>query len=89
MTREVGQRVGAVLSANKDEVQFLGYGVYDGMIDHPDHGFPNPRITLDSGDVVWGMECWWGGEEQIKEKFLSGDRTVIDAKIDRESAASE
>lgn len=22
-------------------------------------GAPNPKITLDNGDVIWGYECWW------------------------------
>ena len=86
MSHEVGDRVAAVLSASKTEVQWLGSGVYDGMVDHPDHGIPNPRITLDSGDIVWGMECWWGPEEKMKAKFLEDERTVIDAKINRETA---
>lgn len=26
----------------------------------------NPRIKLDSGEYVWGAECWWGGEQDVK-----------------------
>lgn len=22
-------------------------------------GISNPKITLDDGTVLWGMECWW------------------------------
>lgn len=29
----------------------------------------NPRITLDSGVVVWGAECWWGPEGVVREKI--------------------
>ena len=28
----------------------------------------NPRITLDSGEVVWGQECWWGPEDELPER---------------------
>jgi hypothetical protein len=31
--------------------------------------FLNPRIKLDSGKTVWGCECWWGSEEQMKEEI--------------------
>lgn len=37
--------------------------------------YKNPKILLDSGDVVWGMQCWWGPEDQIKRK-LKGIRVL-------------
>lgn len=33
--------------------------------------FTNPRITLDDGSVVWGMQCWWGPEESIKREVTN------------------
>lgn len=27
----------------------------------------NPCIHLDSGDIVWGYQCWWGPEERLDE----------------------
>lgn len=72
---KVGDRAGAILSTNDTEVRLLGYGVYDGYVMHPEHGFENPRITLDDGRHVWGMECWWGPEEKIKQ--MIGTRTVV------------
>ena len=74
---KVGMRVGAILEANRTTVHLLGYGVYDGDIEHPEYGFPNPRITLDDGRIVWGMECWWGPEAEVKESI--GDREVVSA----------
>ena len=71
---EVGARVGAIQSADELEVRLYGYGVYDGDKEHPDLGFPNPRITLDDGRIVWGCECWWGPEEKVKK--LIGKRAV-------------
>jgi hypothetical protein len=35
----------------------------------------NPRIRLDSGDVVWGCQCWWGSEEKVTRSI--GDREVV------------
>lgn len=29
----------------------------------------NPRIRLDNGDVVWGCECWWGPEDQVRKRI--------------------
>ncbi len=71
---KIGERVGAILDANRDtkEVRFFGYGVYEG--DHPvgigdNLTIDNPRIKLDNGDVIWGFECWWGSEVKIKEQL--------------------
>ena len=75
MNKIPGTRVGAILGTNdKKECDFLGYGVYIGDEIPPEEiggwlniGLPNPKIQLDNGDIVWGMECWWGTEEKIKE----------------------
>lgn len=83
MATKVGDRVGAIRSATPDTVELFGYGVYDGDIEHPELGFPNPRITLDDGSIVWGCECWWGPEERVKA--LIGGRQVITVEV-RESA---
>lgn len=32
-------------------------------------GQTNQRITLDSGKIVGGMQCWWGSEEVIIKKI--------------------
>ena len=84
---KIGARVGAIASANEDGVRFFGYGTYQGEEVPPveikfmgglslgELGRKNPKIVLDSGDVVWGCECWWGSEEKIRE--LTADRKVI------------
>ncbi len=44
----------------------------------------NPKIKLDSGQVVWGCECWWGPEEAFDENFVNGrDIQEIDIDVDR------
>lgn len=35
----------------------------------------NPRIDLDSGETVWGFQCWWGPEDGF-EDWVAG-RTVV------------
>lgn len=68
------KRVGAVRNADKNTVYLYGYGVYEGDEIHPELGFPNPKIQLDNGSVVWGCECWWGSEEKVKQ--MIGERNV-------------
>lgn len=36
-------------------------GVYEGDFEYPEDELsaPNPRIKLDNGDIIWGIECWW------------------------------
>jgi hypothetical protein len=93
-----GERVGAVLSATPTVVKFLGWGTFVGH-EVPDAGvggsmgevmrelkMTNPKIQLDSGKVVWGCECWWGLEAEVKP-MLAG-RTVVEVDIDAERVAS-
>ncbi len=47
-------------------------------------GHKNPCIKLDNGDIVWGRECWWGPEEEIKAqvaKYVQHGRTVRETTI--------
>jgi len=37
---------------------------------------PNPKIELDSGEVVWGCECYWGPEKKMRERFFPEDAVV-------------
>lgn len=71
----IGTRVGAISSADSDQVNLLGYGVYQGELVSPE-GFPNPCILLDSGVTVWGYQCWWGSEEKVKASI--GNRKVVE-----------
>jgi len=42
--------------------------------------YVNPCIRLDSGVVVWGMQCWWGDEERVKK--MIGSRRVVIVDVD-------
>lgn len=44
----------------------------------------NPRITLDSGDIVWGCECWWGPEHDLREAWERLGQQVVMVTLDRE-----
>lgn len=86
MPKKIGDRVGAILSGTEQTVELIGFGVYEGdfvpveavgmfaeigrELEHL-----NPRIKLDDGEVVYGCECWWGAEDEVR-KQLEG-RVVI------------
>lgn len=83
MKTEVGSRVGAIVSIKNGVALSLGNGVYSGDEVPPstpemahlrmfaDNNIPNPKITLDSGGVVWGCECWWGPVDQMDKRLAS------------------
>lgn len=35
-----------------------------------DYEFTNPRILLDDGRTVWGYQCWWASEDQIRQQLV-------------------
>ena len=81
----IGDRVGAIVSADQKQVKFLGYGILveeevprgiKGMGEILSaRGETNLTILLDSGKKVYGCECWWGPEAKIRE--MIGDREVV------------
>lgn len=75
-----GTRIGAVVVQRSDDtIEFAGYGVYEGDFPVGDEaigdmselarqiGKPVPRLLLDTGEVVWGSEVWWGTEEEVRK----------------------
>lgn len=82
---EVGDRVGAIRNADPNTVYMYGYGTYEGMQPCPLlNDIPNPRIKLDDGSTVWGMECWWGPEDKMREAISEKpERTVQIVKPER------
>lgn len=75
---KIGSRVGAVSHSDPStKTAFIfGYGTYEGdKVPDPNQnislcGIPirsrNPCILLDNGKRVYGCECWWGPENEIK-----------------------
>jgi hypothetical protein len=97
---EAGARVGALLNATDTEINFLGFGVYEGDFALDDtavgwmvpalkaSGRTNPRIRLDSGKVVWGCECWWGPEEKVAAMLASTVKRQVLVDIDEARRAT-
>ncbi len=83
---EVGDRVYALVSMDAAEAWLLGFGEYEGRHLHPDYGVYNPRIRLDNGETVWGLECWWGLAEHFDA--VVGGRAVIEAPRPEETPES-
>lgn len=93
---KVGERVGAILSADEAGVRFLGYGKFEGEFVPPKEigglgvflnelNLPNTKIALDNGKVVWGCECWWAPEEEMKQKIAGAvlkGTPIINTDID-------
>ncbi len=84
---EPGDRVGAISHTEGKEVHLYGYGVYEGDevpprgislygVDLHENKMTNPKIRLDNLKVVWGCECWWGPEEQIKKQIAAFENVV-------------
>lgn len=44
-------------------------------------GAPNPRITLDSGEVVWGCLCWWGEAEKFDKQLAGKERITVPVPV--------
>lgn len=87
MQRRIGERIGAVQSADNNTVHLFGYGTYQGDHVPPDDvmgpfgrlalfGVRNPKLVMDDGTVVWGCESWWGGEELVRES-IRGRQVII------------
>lgn len=86
----VGERAGFVISATEDTVKLVGYGVYEGEFIPPKEVseqmnalcIPNPRIKLDSGQVAYGFEGYWGSEKGMQD-FVAKRQNVIAVDIDQ------
>ena len=36
----------------------------------------NPRITLDDGRLVWGAQCWWAPEDEVRQILEASDDVI-------------
>ena len=93
---KVGERVGAILSGDEKAIKFLGFGEYVGEEVPPADtggfgsmihvaGLTNAKIKLDNGKIVWGCECWWGGEEAVKKELevaKSAGKQIVEIDMD-------
>ena len=94
MSTEPGSRVGVIYDGDPFTkiVEFLGYGVYSGdEVPVGAVGFMaetllklkhvSQKITLDSGEVVYGCECWWGGEAKAKQNIEDYKKQGYEIKV--------
>ena len=85
-----GERIGAVLSMDDTSVRLIGYGVYVGNEVPPEGiggfnmGWPNPKLEMDDGTVVWGCECWWGPEAKVKAHLEGKTVVSVDMAAERQ-----
>lgn len=88
---KVGDRIGCVCSADEKTIQLFGYGVrLEDEVPIEAIGpmaevavlmkRKNPCILLDSGQKIYGCECWWAPEDIIKANAAT--REVIPVNID-------
>lgn len=98
---KIGSRIGAILSlnGNKKQVELIGYGTYAGDEVPPagtagigavlhEVGITTPKLVLDDGQVVWGCECWWGPEDELKGRIQDDGLEIIPVDLTATRAAS-
>lgn len=49
----------------------------------------NPRIRLDSGEIVWGCECWWGPIEEVRRRLEGKTLVYVSITEERKRFAAE
>lgn len=49
----------------------------------------NPRIRLDSGQIVWGCECWWQSEAMFDRMVEKTNPEIVAVDIDEVKAGFE
>jgi hypothetical protein len=61
---------------------------YEHDLDVLDHGgaLHNPRIRLDNGKYVWGCECWWGPEAELRKRYDGCQLVEVDIEQDRKES---
>ena len=64
------------LGGTWDEFDEMGRGILGDDYQRP----TNPRILLDSGEYVWGMQCWWGNDSRFDE-FVNG-RQIVEVPVE-------
>lgn len=92
-----GTRIFAICDIDEDkkEVVCFGGGIYADEEETPPGVFmagleirsDSPKLVLDSGDVVYGCECWWGPENNMLTLINGYHRTYISVTEYRRMAA--
>lgn len=84
---EIGELVLIIEDCREGSIATGQIGVYEGMHTLSDDGMENPRIRLQDGSVIWGIECWWAPvrtagplpqEQQALEEHKASLRELFD-----------
>jgi hypothetical protein len=83
-----GARVFVAKDMDSDVVYSYGYGTYLGeevppasvTVDGKPLEKPNPKIRLDSGEVIWGCQCFWVAAEAKDDAV--GTRKLVEVLPD-------
>lgn len=98
---KVGDRVMAISHTREGKVFVFGCGVYVGdNVPGPEAaGFmaeilrlnsdKKPCIELDTGQKIWGCECFWGEEAHFKAKYEKQGFTFVEADLTKARAESK
>ena len=94
---EHGERVGVIHMADEAHIELYGYGTYKGEETPPKDlveagalfkhlgDKPNPKILLDNGKVIWGCECWFGYEDEVRrgiEVVKARGKRIVEVDIE-------
>lgn len=92
----LGERVGALYSLTSTIARLYGYGRYEGyktppkdaqgslVIQLAEHGIPDHQIVLDNGTILWGCQCRWALESEVRKK-ISGKKVIM-VELGKENA---
>lgn len=82
----------AIYDETETELQVFGVGNYEGnqpcqFLD----GRKNPLIKLDTGEEVWGCQCWWAASETPEADIvkIAKGRRVVYTTVAEEMAKAE
>lgn len=89
ITRGEGTTVLAIRDGDDNKLFVFGEGVYVGDLPVRIPGvsnktWRNPCIYLDSGDIIWGFQCWWGPRDLIKAKYSHATLIQVPVPEDNE-----
>ena len=63
----IGNKVVIVKDCREEEMATGQIGILEAGTYMPSLAWPNPRIRLQDGSVIWGCECWWASVENAPQ----------------------
>ncbi len=75
MKSKKGDRVFVLKKADDEKIYLYGFGIHEG----DDNKYCNPKLKLDSGEILFGIQCWFGREDKFED--WAGGREIVSCKI--------